>query len=575
MYKKNQNSISWVVFVISILVAGMIAFFVFYKGFFASFVGRTKPSLNVSTTNNAVVPSAKPSTPSTIGLFSVFELTRIFVAAGLTNPWEQASFSGVFTAPSGKKFSIDGFFYTTNTWKLRFAPNEVGQWQWSTRLTSEETTGAKTESGSFTVTPASSPGFLRINKDNPSRFVFDNGKLFNGIGLGECMNDVDADGDPFNQMAVDGGMRPEGQEAMPNDAQFPGLEGYFSLYGPAGAGFNLYRWSVDNCAFKLWDTISPAGNTYLTREGKWGDDLVQTLQKNNIRVWMTIFGFNPPFPETAGTSTAQQEAIKRYIRYVVARYGAYVDVWELMNEAVAKDPWYTFAGTYLRSIDPYRHPITTSWEKPELSVIDITAPHWYQLESEFESDKVTVLRIQGARTHDMKKPVVFGEQGNSVQNWDSRSGVRLRLRSWSAFFNEGILIFWNTSGFKNYRSPVAANVYIGPEEREYVRALQTFTANADPLLRLTTIQTSQTSSVRGYALTSPTSFLGYLTNFKDHVSPTSGVTVSFVSPVNGVVTWIDPSTGQAVGGAPTPVSVGTTTLQVPDFVTDIALRLAK
>ena len=563
---QKNNTLSLIVVIGTLVVVGCVAFFLFYRNLFVA-RGLNPPVLRAQRTNSL--------TPTQIDRYSVFELTRTYDEAGFTNPWEQASLGAVFTAPSGKKISIDGFYYATDTWKIRFAPTEVGVWQWSLRFTSTNATTAKTESGTFTTVTGAQPGFLRISTENRSRFVYDNGSLFNGIGLGECMNDVDANGDPFNQMAVDGGVRPEGQEAMPSDARYPGLDGYFSLYGPRGAGFNLYRWSVDNCAFKLWETISPAGNVYLAREGKWGDDLVQTLQQKKIRVWMTIFGFDPPFPDTAGTNPAQQNAIKRYIRYVVARYGASVDVWELMNEATVREPWYIFAATYLRSIDPYQHPITTSWEKPELSVIDITAPHWYQFESEFESDKITASRIQASLGHGQRKPVVYGEQGNSVQNWDQRSAVRMRLRSWSAFFNEGILIFWNTSGFKNYRSPVAANIYIGPDERGFVKVLQDFTAGVSPLVRVAPVQVSQTSTVRGYALSSPTSFMAYLTNFRDHTNPTSDVSISFNSPVRGTAVWVDPSTGGVIGSATVPVTVGANTLQVPAFVTDIALKLAK
>ena len=124
------------------------------------------------------------------------------------------------------------------------------------------------------------------------------------------------------------------------------------------AGVNLFRWSVDNCAFNLYQRIAPQGNVYMEREGNWGDRLVRELRSHGFRVYMSIFGFNPPFATDA--SPEQINAVERYVKYVVDRYGAYVDFWELMNEAQVSTAWYTQIATYLRSVDPYHHPIATS-----------------------------------------------------------------------------------------------------------------------------------------------------------------------------------------------------------------------
>jgi len=98
------------------------------------------------------------------------------------------------------------------------------------------------------------------------------------------------------------------------------------------------------------------------------------------------------------------------------------------------------------------------------------------------SDAVTVERIQKAKA-DGQKPVIFGEQGNAGQNWDDRSALRMRIRSWTAFFNEGSLIFWNSSFAKDYQAR-AANIYLGPPERMYIANLQTFTKALDADVRI-------------------------------------------------------------------------------------------
>ena len=76
--------------------------------------------------------------------------------------------------------------------------------------------------------------------------------------------------------------------------------------------------------------------------------------------------------------------------------------------------------------------------------------------------------------------MVFSEQGNSVSDWDDRSALRMRLRSWTAFFQEGIIIFWNVSDTKDYRKSYgSANIYLGEEERSFIKVLQDFTTEVD------------------------------------------------------------------------------------------------
>ena len=49
------------------------------------------------------------------------------------------------------------------------------------------------------------------------------------------------------------------------------------------------------------------------------------------------------------------------MRRCMRRWGAQTDVWSLLNEQRADAGWLRIAADYLRSIDPYQHPITSSW----------------------------------------------------------------------------------------------------------------------------------------------------------------------------------------------------------------------
>src|SRR5262249_5705014 len=186
------------------------------------------------------------------------------------------------------------------------------------------------------------------------------------------------------------------------------------------------------------------------------------------RIFMTLFG-NSYAPFGFDPSTDQLEAVERYAKYIVDRYGAYVDYWELLNEADASDLWIDEVANYIRRVDPYGHRISVSWER-NLSSIDIDAPHWYDSESEFDSDSLTA--SEAADWKSWGKPVIVGEQGNFYINWDSSSAARMAIRSWTAFFNEIALVFWDLEDFKDR---VGGAEYIGPEERSYIRHLQDFT----------------------------------------------------------------------------------------------------
>ena len=498
-----------------------------------------------------------PNLPrASVGLvrrYEVVEYAFTLPAGGYVNPWEDVDFAVTFTTPSAATVHIGGFYYGGDTWEFRIAPWETGRWRWS--AIARNRTGPLLQSaGAFTVVESAGPGFVRRSQPSPRRFVYDDGTPFSAIGLGDC---IPADPAVNRAWGLDGSAK-----TSPRDhGRGVDIDTYLSAY--AASGFNLFRWSVDNCAFRLWDTIAPEGNRYLEREGRWGDDLVRRLRLHGFRIYMAIFN-QPPFPQDTEES-ARLAAVARYIRYVVDRYGALVDFWELMNESDAADGWYAAVTRAIHSADPYRHLISTSWEKPSLPNIDIISPHWYAREEEFDSDLATVRQID--RWRSFPKPVVFGEQGNLGANWDPRSAVRMRIRAWTAFFTEATLVFWNTSGFKGYER----NLYIGPEERAFIRSLQTFARDVPADARPVLVSASPSARIRTYGLGSGRIFAAYLHNFSDHQRVTTGVSMRIDSPLEGQASWFDPGTGKIVGT--TPIQKGPQTLQVPAFIVDVSLMI--
>lgn len=108
-------------------------------------------------------------------------------AASYANPLQEASLTAVFTAPSGSKFKIPGFWDGGKTWRIRFAPAQTGTWKYETTCSDAGNTGLHQQSGQFTVTAAvgnnalAQHGTLRISADD-RHFAHQDGTPFFWVG---------------------------------------------------------------------------------------------------------------------------------------------------------------------------------------------------------------------------------------------------------------------------------------------------------------------------------------------------------------------------------------------------------
>ncbi|WP_428331708.1 DUF5060 domain-containing protein [Mucilaginibacter sp.] len=496
---------------------------------------------------------------SVVSINNVYEIT-INHSKAYPNNWEDVNVVTTFTGP--ENIIVNGFFYDAYTWKVRFAPPKEGLWRYS--ISFKTPTSTFTDTGTFNCTSSihQEKGYLKQHPSNKFRLVFADGTLFNGVAFEDCVLDFNNDGTPLNDFGLDGEFYP-----VNTIGRRVKLDTYMETYGSKGAGFNLFRWTTDNCSFKLYNNISTSGNDYSIQNGRFGDTLIRSLKANKIRIWLTFFG-PPVFGNITSDMPLEEAAIKRYINYVIARYGAYTDIWELFNESSASDYYYETITKYIRSIDSFKRLISVSDERPQLSSIDINSPHWYQKESEFESDMVTNKMISSRKTY--KKLIIFGEQGNSVQNWDALSSLRMRIRSWTSFFCEGILIFWNTSYAKNYFQAKSANIYLGPQERSYIRSLQDFTAFADSSVIQSPINPLNPSDVRAYGLDGKNMIFGYFHHYSSH---TDSISTSFRYRLkrSGIVFWINPADNKIIDSMR--LSFGSQRIVSPKFAIDLAMRI--
>ncbi|MCU0913894.1 MAG: DUF5060 domain-containing protein [Planctomycetes bacterium] len=493
------------------------------------------------------------------------------------NPFFDVTIDVTLTSPSSQQVVVGGFYHQADRWKARLAPGEPGRWTY--RFVFKDARGQTASgTGSFTCIRGRkpNPGFLRRHPENPYRFVFDEGTAYFPIGVQDCWGDNNHNGSVLDVFSMEGPFRTDLKEppALPPGPLFvrgpssnpQNAEVFFRTFGQCG--FNLYRFSQKNCSYELYRDL----DHYLAPEGIMTDELLQCARRYGFRNFYGLFGYQPVFTKEPG-NTEGMAKVKRFIKYSVDRWGAYVDVWEFLNEQHADDRWYEILIPYLRALDPYHHPITTSWERPHLDGIEINAPHWYQRENELESDRITAGRARDWKK--FAKPVVVGEQGNTSDRkkpipgvggvWDDRSGLRLRVRNWTALFSEIAFIFWNTS---YARDGHFMNIWLGPQERQYVHAMQDFAYRLDKDVLVHTVTVSPPDRVRAYALASQRHAGIYLHHFRSHTEKMEGLRLEVDLP-GGTGYWYVPENGSVVKIID--VAAGMNSLEAPPFTVDLAL----
>ena len=538
--------------------------------------------------------------------WDLFELT--FRHDGrYANPFWDVAIEVTFTAPSGRKVIVGGFHYGSDEapridlrkddrgraqvsyaferadlWKARFAPNELGRWTYAWTFTNAA--GDKADGrGALTCIAGRRPrrGFVRQDPANPMRWVFDDGTPYYPIGFQDGIFDNSGVGSVLATASMEGPFRTDRPDLPdpPPGAMFrrgpaPNPQNADVQYRRfAACGFNLLRFSQHNFSLAISKNLDHLG----VMESRMVDELLLRARAYGFRIFYGLFGYMKVHTKDAGNAEAMAK-VRRHVKYHVDRWGAIVDFWEFLNEQHADDAWFDQTAPYLKSIDPYGHPVTTSWERRELAGIDLSAPHRYVGLGEEGAGRR--FAADCAKWKRFGKPVVVGETGNTVGRknrqelvakgiggvWDPKSALRMRLRNWAAFFNEVAVIFWNTS---YARDGHFMNIWIGPKEREYVRAMQAFADDLGPNLRMTPVAVSDPKAVCAWGLASDRRAGVYLEHLRAYDTPVKGLTVTLDVPRAGRGYWYAPESAAILGAFDVPKGRGAFT--APPFAVDLAL----
>ncbi len=276
------------------------------------------------------------------------------------------------------------------------------------------------------------------------------GKLV--LGINDCFNSIPVDGG----LGFDGGCRRAAGDCDGPDGvgeKFAPLVVYSKAY--RDAGFNTFRVSRGGAC-------NPADPEVLI-------PYMRQLKLDGWAVWLSLYDVNDAIFGTEFTRPLTPAESAIVTKNLVQRFSPYVDIWEVSNEARPSVDWVLAVTDAIRANDPLHRPISISWNDASYaSFVDLNSPHWYSADPDIPEALHNSMSLEFQKMP--SKPIVYGEIGNSGQNWSKKNVSRVHDFIVTAF-SEGVgLIFWNTSNSRDYQAE-AANIYLGPEERAEVQRL--------------------------------------------------------------------------------------------------------
>jgi len=505
-----------------------------------------------------------------IGQYHVYELT-VSSAEQYANPFTEAALHVKFEGPGNRVIELAGFHYKDKEWRARFVPDKPGTWHYSAELRGKGE--PVRSSGAFECVPSPRHSFVRLSKLNPYRFEYDDGTPFYpicqqiGWGVGPKVGFDAPDASAWVNTDCDTFMK-----------AFTGATNLMRCQlgcGNAKAGIlsgaeGLDRYDLEKC-------LNLDASCRRLKDYEWAQIL--TLFED-MSLWgdaKTAFGSTRDLATYKTLKSPHLPAMEAYVKYMVARYAAYVDIWELYNEdSYSPNDFLAHLAQVVRQADPYKHPIMTNYERP--------AERWCEILSVHEYMGLPAAEVPGylskefARFKSFGKPVLYTEFGNQAQLGND-DPVKWRVAVWTAFMNECAMGFWNMSGRKvppkDKGGPV--NAYLGLESRQAFRVLAETTRDLPVAMRPTIPGFTSERPVQSWALTNGEKTIVYVHHFRNHEE-----TVKLAEPLqvwtgpgSYHVKWLAPATGAVVEEFDAQAAGNILPLRVPEFKIDLAARIAR
>jgi hypothetical protein len=353
-----------------------------------------------------VAPHAAAARRAQVERWGVHEIVLDGPAGG--NPFDDVRLTGLFRCGE-RQVEVPGFYDGAGVYRIRFSPPDLGQWSWRTTSNVAALDG---RTGAFdSVAPGpGNRGPVRMSRDG-YHFAYADGTPYRPVGTTSYSWALQSDARcaetlatlkaaPFNKIRM---------LVFPNVASVATDPFVRTGGGP-----------------KDWDPTRPDPDYFRRFE-----DRIMRLGELGIEADVILFH---PYDAVRGYSAMSRADDERYLRYVVARFGAFRNV------------WWSMANEY----DIVESKEVADWDHL-FQVLVAADPHdrlrsIHQLHVYYDHRKpwITHASVQhGAaplddgRVHPHRlfaqKAVIFDEviyEGNSAKRWAALSGEELVERFW-------------------------------------------------------------------------------------------------------------------------------------------------
>jgi hypothetical protein len=261
--------------------------------------------------------SLAATAPEEAAQWTVFE-TSFTSASKYQNPFQDVAVTVDFTAPDGRILTEEAYWDGENTWRVRFSPEQTGEWTYRTRASHPEDKGLDGQTGKFRCVPYTGTNVLY---EHGSIRVAQNGRYLE-----------QADGTPFfwlSDTAWNGALKADhaSWETYLSDRkkkQFTVVQ-FVTTQWIAGAGNAEARLAYEG---RESITIDPVFF-------QWMDERVQAVNEHGLVAAPVLIWTAPwsPYSKFLNPGNAlPDDQVIRLARYMVARYGAYQVIWILAGD---------------------------------------------------------------------------------------------------------------------------------------------------------------------------------------------------------------------------------------------------
>jgi hypothetical protein len=266
---------------------------------------------------------------------SIYEITLAGPTNG--NPFLDVKFSARFTQGDAA-IEANGFYDGGGIYRVRFMPEKQGDWRYVTASSSAELNG---RTGEFTVTKPSSQNHGPVRVAHTYHFAYEDGSPYKELGT-TC----------YWWELQDETLQ---EQTLKTLAASPFNKIRFCVFP------KRYQWNTNEPAIYPFEGV-PLTNWDFARFNpayfQHIEHRIADLQKLGIEA--DIILFHPYDGGHWGFDRMSSDADDRYLRYVVARFAAYRNVWwslanewDFMREKTEAD--FVRFGEIISTNDPYHH----------------------------------------------------------------------------------------------------------------------------------------------------------------------------------------------------------------------------